>query len=140
MVSEERKILENMCDEMRSSRKITRTQWERLRSVFEEKFDKAWHLLEQRRVKHYVFFDSGRTAWIVVGKESEYQILPNSGYCDCNDFYFRVVNGKTGICYHLIAQKIAEALNFYDEIKESDEVYQQLMEEWRYLSTQQAVD
>lgn len=138
MITEERRILESVCDELRSSRELTRAQWDRLRSALGERFDKAWQLVEQRRVKHYVFEPSGRTAWIVVGRESEYQVLPRSGYCDCNDFYFRVVNGEAGLCYHLLGQRLAEALDAYDEVRESDEFYDRLMSEWRSLSSEQA--
>ncbi len=138
MATEERRILEGVCDELRSSRNLTRAQWERLRSALGERFDRAWQAVEQHRVKKYVFEPSGRTAWIVVGRESEYQVLPLSGYCDCSDFYFRVVDGETGICYHLTAQKLAEALEAYDEVREDDEFYAQLMAEWRWLSRGQA--
>lgn len=138
MASEERRILEGVCDELRTSRQLTRSQWERLRSALGERFDKAWRAVEQRRVKKYVFEPSGRTVWIVVGRESEYQVLPLSGYCDCSDFYFRVVDGEAGICYHLTAQKLAEALEAYDEVREDDEFYAQLMAEWRWLSRGQA--
>ncbi len=138
MATEERRILEGVCDELRSSRNLTRAQWERLRSALGERFDRAWQAVEQHRVKKYVFEPSGRTAWIVVGRESEYQVLPLSGYCDCSDFYFRVVDGEAGICYHLTAQKLAEALEAYDEVREDDEFYAQLMAEWRWLSRGQA--
>lgn len=138
MATEERRILEGVCDELRSSRELTRAQWERLRSALGERFDKAWQAVDQRRVKKYVFEPSGRTAWIVVGRESEYQVLPLSGYCDCNDFYFRVVDGEAGLCYHLTAQRLAEALEAYDEVREGDEFYEQLMTEWRWLSKEQA--
>ncbi len=138
MVSEERRILEGVCDELRSSRELTRAQWERLRSTLGERFDKAWQAVGQRRVKRYVFEPSGRTVWIVVGRESEYQVLPLSGYCDCNDFYFRVVDGEAGLCYHLTAQRLAEALDEYDEVREDDEFHDRLMAEWRRLSKEQA--
>lgn len=138
MATEERRILEGVCDELRSSRELTRAQWERLRSALGERFDKAWQAVEQRRVKRYVFEPSGRIVWIVVGRESEYQVLPLSGYCDCSDFYFRVVDGEAGLCYHLTAQRLAEALEAYDEVREDDEFYEQLMAEWRWLSRGQA--
>ena len=87
--------------------------------------------MEERRVKHYVFEPSGRRAWIVVGKGGEYQILPASGYCGCNDFYFRVIDGEAGFCYHLIGQRLAEALDSYDLVHEGDEFFDALMTEWR---------
>ncbi len=131
MATVERRILESICNAARSARKLTRSQWERLRSSFSDRFEKAWRLVEEGRVKHYIFKPSGRTAWIVVGRSGEYQILPASGYCSCNDFYFRVVNGEAGVCYHLIGQRLAEALGAYDEIREGDEFFDTLMAEWR---------
>jgi predicted nucleic acid-binding Zn finger protein len=95
--------------------------------------------VERRRVKKYVFGPSGRVVWVVVGRESEYQVLPESGYCDCSDFYFRVVDGEVGLCYHLMAQRLAEVLEEYEEIREEDEFYEPLMEEWRRLSAGQAL-
>ena len=140
MISEERRVLAGVCDELRTSRELTRAQWERLRTALEERFDKAWQLVEQSRVKKYVFEPSGRVLWIVVGRNSEYLILPESGYCDCSDFYFRVVDGEAGLCYHFMGQRLAEALDSYDEVRESDEFYDQLMTEWRYLFTKGAED
>jgi len=129
--SEERRALESVCDEARSAGTLTSGQWSRLRSVFGERFDKAWRLVEEGRVKRYVFEPSGRTAWIIVGRGGEYRILPSAGYCSCNDFYFRVVDGDTGVCYHLIGQRLAEALGSYDEVREPDEVHESLIAEWR---------
>jgi predicted nucleic acid-binding Zn finger protein len=140
VATEERRILEGVCDELRSSRELTRAQWERLRSALGERFDKAWQAVEKRRVKKYVFEPSGRTAWIVVGRESEYQVLPSSGYCDCNDFYFRVVDGEAGLCYHLTAQRLADALDAFDGVREDDEFHDRLMAEWRRLSKEQAAE
>jgi predicted nucleic acid-binding Zn finger protein len=137
-ITEERRILEQICDELRTTPTLTQAQWDRLKSSLGDRFDKAWQLVDQRRVKKYVFEPSGRVIWIVVGRESEYQILPESGYCDCSDFYFRVVNGETGLCYHLMGQRLAEALGKYEEIREGDEFYETLMEEWRRLSANQA--
>jgi len=140
VATEERRVLEGVCDELRSSRELTRAQWERLRSALGERFDKAWQAVERRRVKRYVFEPSGRTAWIVVGRESEYQVLPSSGYCDCNDFYFRVVDGEAGLCYHLTAQRLADALDAFDGVREDDEFHDRLMAEWRRLSKEQAAE
>jgi len=138
VVSEERKVLEQICDELRTERTLTRTQWERLRSVLGERFDKAWRLVEEGRMKKYVFQPSGRVAWIAVGRSSEYQVLPESGYCDCNDFYFRVIDGEAGLCYHLLGQRLAEALEEFEVVEEGDEFFEGLMEEWRRLSAEQA--
>ncbi|MFQ6054162.1 MAG: hypothetical protein ACE5OO_08065, partial [Candidatus Bathyarchaeia archaeon] len=100
MASKERRILAAVCDAARSSGRLTRSQWDRLRSAFGDRFEKAWRLVEEGRVKRYVFEPSGRTAWIVVGRGGEYQILPSTGYCNCNDFYFRIMDKEVHLCYH----------------------------------------
>lgn len=133
-LSEERLFLEYICDIIRSEGEVARVYWERMRSIFGERFDKAWRLVEERRIKRYVFNPSGRVTWIAVGRDGEYQILPLAGYCSCSDFYYRVVNGETGLCYHLIAQRLADALKSYEEINEGDEFFDILMAEWRRQS------
>lgn len=133
-ISEERLLLEHICDIIRSEGEIAKVYWERLRSLFGERFDKAWRLVEERRIKRYIFNPSGRVAWVAVGRDGEYQILPLAGYCGCSDFYYRVVDGETGLCYHLIAQRLAESLNSYEEINEGDEFFDILTAEWRRQS------
>jgi predicted nucleic acid-binding Zn finger protein len=52
-------------------------------------------------------------------------------FCTCDDFYFRVLDRKIHLCYHLIAQKIARNLGWYETIEETDELYKSLMNEWK---------
>jgi len=131
---EERAELREASEEAKSSGRLSKERVAELRSLFGERFEKALRLLEERRVKRYAFEPSGRIVWVVVGKEKEYQILPRAGYCSCDDFYFRVIDGETGLCYHLIAQSLAEVLGVYEEIKEGDEFYDSLVAEWRSQS------
>ena len=131
---EERAELREASEEAKSSGRLSKERVAELRSLFGERFEKALRLLEERRVKRYAFEPSGRIVWVVVGKEKEYQILPRAGYCSCDDFYFRVIDGETGLCYHLIAQSLAEALGVYEEIREGDEFYDSLVAEWRRQS------
>ena len=140
MISEERRTLEQICDELRSSGEITRSQWNRLKNMLGERFIKAWQLIEQKRIKKYIFKPSNRVIWVAIGIKSEYQILPTSGYCDCSDFYFRVIDQEIGFCYHLLSQRLAEALKTYDEVHESDEFYEELMMEWRILSAKLVIN
>ncbi|OGD55305.1 hypothetical protein A3K78_06795 [Candidatus Bathyarchaeota archaeon RBG_13_52_12] len=131
MVTEERLILERVLDEVRSEREISRSNWERLRGTFGYRFDRAWRLVQERRVKRYTFHPSGRVIWVVIGQGGEYQVYPKAGYCGCDDFYFRVVDGEAGLCYHLLGQGLAEALGSYDSVDEEDEAYALLIGEWR---------
>jgi len=127
----ESKLLSEICKDMRRNRKITREQIKRLSSLLGSRFDSALQVVEQNKVKLYVFSPSGRRVWIVVGKSRDYQILPMAEFCTCNDYYFRVISGKTPLCYHLIAQKLADALGKFDLVTESDERYDILMKEWK---------
>jgi predicted nucleic acid-binding Zn finger protein len=128
---EEIKVLEKVCSDSKTRGEITEDQLVRLSEAFGSQFNKAWETVQEKRVKKYVFSPSGRVVWIVVGREREYQILPVTGFCSCDDFYFRVMDKETSICYHLIAQKIANALEGYDKIEEEDRLYDCLMEDWK---------
>jgi predicted nucleic acid-binding Zn finger protein len=72
--------------------------------------------------------------WIVVGRKRDYLILPAARFCSCDDFYYSVMEGKAFLCYHLIAQKLAEALGRYDQIEEDDDLYEVLMKEWKEVT------
>ena len=131
MVTDERLIIERVLDEVCSEREISRSNWERLRTTFSYRFDRAWRLVQERRVKRYTFHPSGRVIWVVIGQGGEYQVYPNAGYCGCDDFFFRVIDGEAGLCYHLLGQRLAEALESYDSVEEEDEAYSLLTGEWR---------
>ena len=126
-------LLRITCEAAKRSGKITGSHLTHLSEVFGQRFNKAWRALLDRKVKRYKFKPSGRVVWIVVGRERDYLIMPNADFCSCDDFYYRVMDGKAHLCYHLIAQKIAESLGWYDEIVESDELYEVLMREWRSI-------
>jgi len=132
---DERRLLERFIKELRKTRKLSNGHISMLRSTFGERFDRALKALEEMRVKKYIFEPSGRTLWIVVGKEREYEVLPDAWFCSCNDFYYRVLSGEVKLCYHLISQKLAEALGKYETVRENDRFYRRLMEEWRGETT-----
>jgi predicted nucleic acid-binding Zn finger protein len=133
-VPKEIKVLEKVCEEAKAKGELTDNQLTQLSEAFGSQFTKAWDTLKEKRVKKYVFSPSGRIVWIVVGREREYQILPAAGFCSCDDFYFRVMDREANICYHLIAQKLADALEEYDRIEEEDRLYDCLMEEWKKVT------
>jgi predicted nucleic acid-binding Zn finger protein len=128
------KLLKSVCEEAKNRGKIDDKQLTQLSEALGSRFTKAWDALEEGRVKRYVFSPSGRIVWIVVGREREYQIMPAAGFCSCDDFYFHVMDKEANICYHLIAQKIADALGQFDKIEEDDEAYDYLMEEWKKVT------
>jgi predicted nucleic acid-binding Zn finger protein len=127
----ENELLNAVCKGAKAEDKLTGKDLTRLYEVFGERFTRAFEALKENRVKRYVFRPSGRNVWIVVGNERDYLIMPEAEFCTCDDFYFRVVDKKVHLCYHLIAQKLAKALDWYEGIKEHDELHDSLMEEWK---------
>jgi predicted nucleic acid-binding Zn finger protein len=124
-------ILNNACKEAKAEGKLTGKNLTMLYEIFGQRFTKAFEALVENRVKKYSFKPSGRTVWIVVGKERDYLIMAQAQFCTCDDFYFRVLDREVHLCYHLIAQKIANALEWYDAIEECDELHDTLMMEWK---------
>ena len=124
-------ILNTVCKEAKTEGKLTGKNLTKLYEVFGQRFTRAFEALKENRVKKYVFKPGGRIVWIVVGKERDYLIMPEAEFCTCDDFYFRVLDRKVHLCYHLIAQKLAKNLNWYENIEEHDELYDSLMDEWK---------
>jgi len=126
----ETELLNAVCKEAKTEGKLTGKSLTRLYEVFGQRFARAFEALKENRVKKYVFKPSGRIVWVVVGKERDYLIMPEAEFCTCDDFYFRVLDRKIHLCYHLIAQKIAQSLGWYEQIESDDELYETLMQEW----------
>lgn len=124
-------ILRNVCKKARKEGKLTGKNLTKLYEIFGQRFIKAFEALKENRVKKYVFKPSGRVVWIVVGKERDYLLMPEAEFCTCDDFYFRVLDREVHLCYHLISQKIANILKWYDALEERDKLYDSLMKEWK---------
>jgi predicted nucleic acid-binding Zn finger protein len=122
-------ILEEVCKEVLAKGEMVEAHRSRLSSVFGRRLQRALETLEEGRVKKYVFQPSGRIVWIVVGKEREYLVMPAADYCSCDDFYFQFHQGH--LCYHIIAQKLAEATRQYDLIEDDDQLFDTLIKEWK---------
>jgi predicted nucleic acid-binding Zn finger protein len=123
--------LNDICREAKAEGKLSGKNLTALYELFGQRFTKALNALKENRVKKYVFKPSGRKVWIVIGRERDYLIMPEAEFCMCDDFYFRVLDKKIHLCYHLIAQKIARNLGWYETIEESDELFESLMTEWK---------
>jgi predicted nucleic acid-binding Zn finger protein len=124
-------LLNLVCKEAKTEGKLTGKSLTKLYDVFGQRFTRAFEALNEGRVKKYVFKPRGRVVWIVVGKERDYLLMPEVEFCTCDDFYFRVLDKKIHLCYHLIAQKLAKNLDWYELVKEHDELYDSLMDEWK---------
>ena len=123
--------LNAICREAKAEGKLSGKSLTELYELFSQRFTKALNALKENRVKKYVFKPSGKTVWIVIGRERDYLIMPEAEFCMCDDFYFRVLDRKIHLCYHLIAQKIARNLGWYETLEENDKLYESLMNEWK---------
>ena len=123
--------LNAICREAKSEGKLSGKSLTELYELFGQRFTKALDALKEGRVKKYVFKPSGRIVWIVLGRERDYLIMAEAEFCTCDDFYFRVLDRKIHLCYHLIAQKIARNLGWFETLEETDELYKTLMSEWK---------
>jgi predicted nucleic acid-binding Zn finger protein len=123
--------LNAICKQAKIEDKLSGKNLTELYDIFGARFTKALEALKENRIKKYTFKPSGRTVWIVVGRERDYLIMPEAEFCTCDDFYFRVLDKKVHLCYHLISQKIARNLTWFEHIEETDELFETLMKEWR---------
>ncbi|MEM2091681.1 MAG: hypothetical protein QXR59_00140 [Candidatus Bathyarchaeia archaeon] len=73
--------LDKICEEVKRAGKITGEHLTRLAMIFGSRFQKAWEAVRDNRVKKYIFKPSGRVMWIVVGRERDYIVMPDAGFC-----------------------------------------------------------
>jgi predicted nucleic acid-binding Zn finger protein len=123
--------LNAICRQAKAEGKLSGKNLTGLYDLFGQRFTKALEALKENRVKKYTFRPSNRVVWIVVGRERDYLIMVEADFCTCDDFYFRVLDKKIHLCYHLLAQKIARNLGWFAPIDENDELYESLMDEWK---------
>ncbi len=102
-----------------------------LEKTFDKNFVEAMKLVDQNRVKLVTFAPSGRVVWVVTGRRKEYQVVPRSMFCTCDDYYFRVMGRKKQLCYHLIAQHLAEALGSQGRSELVDSDYATFTAKWK---------
>ena len=129
----EDELLAEACREASERGSLSSRYMKLLAKRFGKRFENAWKAVVEGAVKKYVFQPSGRVIWIVVGKERDYQVLPEVDYCTCDDYYYRVLDGEALLCYHLIAQRLAKALNRYERVEAEENLYETFMSEWRYI-------
>ena len=125
----EAEVLEAICADMRSQGNMSNAHVNMLVTRFGQRVNKALEALGESRIKKYVFQPSGRVVWIVVGKERDYLVMPASDYCSCDDFYYQFDHGH--LCYHIIAQKLAESLGRFDLFEDDDDFFDILIQEWK---------
>ncbi len=126
--------LNAICREAKTAGKLSGENLTDLYELFGQRFTKALDAVKEGRVKKYIFQPSNRVVWIVVGRERDYLIMPEAEFCTCDDFYFRVLDKKVHMCYHLLTQKIAQNLGWFEIFEEHDDCYGMLMNEWKKSS------
>ena len=117
-------------EEISKTRNLTDGQRDQLTKIFEKRLPPALALVEGKKVTTLRFQPSGRLVWTVKGRTGEYQVMPESMFCTCDDYYFRVMDNKKQLCYHVIAQQLAEALGQYDTMELLDAQYAGLVSKW----------
>src|SRR6266508_1141330 len=122
--------LKQVSEELRRTHSLSDEQRQTLSKIFEKRLPPALALVEARNVTIHRFKPSGRTIWIVKGRKGDYQVMPESMFCTCDDYYFRVMDNKKQLCYHLVAQQIAEALSQYGVLDFADSQYAEVTSKW----------
>ncbi len=127
--------MEEAYRELGSGKELSARLNEALKKIFGERFTNGWELANSKKVRRYEFTPSGRTVWVVQGRKSEYQVMPDIPFCYCDDYYFRVMDRKRGLCYHIIAQRIAAALGKFEKVQKNDPQYSSVTDRWRARDT-----
>ena len=130
-ISRENELVQRACLELESSKELNPRLKDELEEVLGDRFTNGWGLAVSNRVRRYEFSPSGRSVWSVQGRKGEYQVMPDIPFCYCDDYYFRVMDRKRGLCYHIIAQHIAVALGRFEVIPKRDSEYSAVTARWR---------
>ena len=107
-------VIETACQRMASSHKLADSQRAGLEEQFGDRFKNALELVEKRKVHRYQFKPSGRTIWTVKGRKGVYQVISETNFCNCDDYYFRVMDG---IFLLPSFQLSLTKSNFFDKLK-----------------------
>jgi predicted nucleic acid-binding Zn finger protein len=110
---------------------LTQGDIEYFRNKYGKRFVRALRVVEERRVLKYQFHPSDTIVWTVKGRTRQYMVIPRV-YCTCRSFYQDVViSREINMCYHLLAQQIAEIRQSFDTIQSTDSERRKMFIEWR---------
>ncbi|MFW9886534.1 MAG: hypothetical protein ACFFER_00015 [Candidatus Thorarchaeota archaeon] len=99
---------------------LTQSDIEYFREKYGKRFIRALRAVEEGRAIKYLFEPSKTTKWVVRGQRREYLVIPQV-FCTCRSFYHSVViEREIDMCYHLLAQRIAEIRDQYKLIHSTD--------------------
>lgn len=114
-----------------SKENLTQSDIEYFREKYGKKFIRALRVVEEKKVLKYKFQPSGSAIWIVRGRQRQYMVIPKI-YCTCRSFYQEVVIAReSNMCYHILAQQIAELRNEFERIASTDSERRKMYVEWR---------
>jgi len=114
-----------------SGESLTQSDIEYFRNKYGKRFVRALQVVEENKVAKYQFQPSNTTTWIVKGRARQYMVIPKI-YCTCRSFYQDVViSREISMCYHLLAQQIADIRNLYNTIDSTDAERRKMYVEWR---------
>ena len=103
-----------------SKDELTQSDIEYFREKYGKRFIRALRAVEEGRTIKYSFEPSRTTKWVVRGQRREYLVIPQV-FCTCRSFYHSVViEREITMCYHLLAQRIAEIRDQYKLIQSTD--------------------
>ena len=114
-----------------SKENLTQEDIEYFKEKYEKKFVKALRTVDEGKIVRYHFHPSDSVTWIVKGRRRQYLVIPEL-YCTCRSFYQEaVIARETNMCYHLLAQRIAEIREEYKTKESTDTQRRKLYVEWR---------
>ncbi|MFX1604047.1 MAG: hypothetical protein ACFFCK_11240 [Promethearchaeota archaeon] len=116
---------------MLGKEELTQSDIEYFRTKYGKRFVRALRAVEEGRVLEHLFHPSETTKWIVQGKRREYLVIPRV-FCTCRSFYHSVViEREAQMCYHLLAQAIAETRNQQKRVESTDAERREMSAELR---------
>lgn len=116
---------------MLAKKELTQEDIEHFKDKYGKRFVRALRAVEENKVLEYRFRPSDTTTWIVRGHRREYLVIPDI-YCTCRSFYQDVVMSRDSkMCYHMLAQKIADIRDQFRKVESTDADRRRLYVEWR---------
>ncbi|MFW9787135.1 MAG: hypothetical protein ACFFE2_11050 [Candidatus Thorarchaeota archaeon] len=110
---------------------LTQDDIEYFKNKYGKRFVKALRAVEEGKIARYMFRPSESVTWIVKGRRRQYLVIPEL-YCTCRSFYQdAVISREINMCYHLLAQRIAEIREAYQNKESTDAERRKLYVEWR---------
>ncbi|MFW9805670.1 MAG: hypothetical protein ACFFFK_02945 [Candidatus Thorarchaeota archaeon] len=114
-----------------SKENLTQDDIEYFKEKYGKKFVRALRTVEEGKIVKFKFNPSGSVTWIAKGRRRQYLLIPEL-YCTCRSFYQEVVIAReTSMCYHLLAQRIAEIRDEFNTQESTDRERRKLYVEWR---------